>query len=64
MSDQRTHIAMMEIQSLLHSIKDEGTEIDTGSGMGSADLWITSGGVEFFISVRLSNRQISKDASP
>lgn len=61
-ADQPVTIAH-EIAQLLRSIKDEGTEIDTGSGMGGADLWITSGGVEWFITVRKSDYQIAKEAA-
>ncbi len=62
MSDAST--VAHEIAALLRSIKDEGTEIDTGAGMGSADLWITIAGVEWFITVRKSNNQRAKEATP
>ena len=40
-----------EIRDLLESIKDEGTEIDGGAGLGSADLWIKIGGKEFYLTI-------------
>lgn len=50
-----------EIHSLLQSIKDEGSKIDTGFGMDSADLWVTVGGVEFYIQIKRSNFQKCQD---
>jgi hypothetical protein len=40
-----------ELIQMLQSIKDEGSEIDTGGGGGSEDMWVTVGGVEFVIQV-------------
>lgn len=46
-----------EVRRFLGSVADQGTAIDSGSGDGIADLWVTVQGVEYFISVRRSNRQ-------
>ena len=64
MSDSQTKDAVTmahELVALLEPIKDHGTEIDTGGGMGEADLWVKIGGVEWFITVRKSNNQIAKE---
>lgn len=50
-----------EIRAFLGSVKDEGTEIDSASGDGCADLWVTVQGVEYFISVRKSNKQLVRE---
>lgn len=52
-----------KISDLLKSVKDKGTEIDTGTGMGGADLWITIGGVEWYITVQKSTNQLRKESS-
>ena len=46
------------------SVKDEGTAIDSGSGDGCADLWVTVQGVEYFISIRKSNNQLAREGKP
>jgi hypothetical protein len=56
-------IFALEIKRLLESIKDEGSEIDSGMGDGCGDLWVKCGGVEYFISFRKSNNQMAKEAS-
>ena len=38
-----------ELRGLLESIKDEGTSIDSGGGMGGVDLWVKVGGKEFYL---------------
>lgn len=43
-----------EILDFLNTIKDEGTEIDSGGGFGGSDLWVTIGGEEFIIQVKKS----------
>ena len=53
-----------ELRQMLFSVADEGTGIDSGGGDGSADLWVTIQGVEYFITARRSNGQIAKDALP
>lgn len=40
------------IRDMLRSQVDEGSSMDTGGGFGSADLWVSFGGVEFFVSVK------------
>jgi hypothetical protein len=41
----------LEIREFLQSIKDEGTAIDSGGGLGSADLWVKIQGDEYYISI-------------
>ena len=50
-----------ELVSLLNNLRDEGTGIDTGSGYGVGDIWVTVGGTEFFIQVQRSRYQAFKD---
>jgi hypothetical protein len=50
-----------EIRGFLASVKDQGTEIDSGMDATSGDLWVTIQGVEFFITIRRSNKQLKKD---
>jgi hypothetical protein len=52
-----------EIRGFLGSIKDEGTEIDSGTNGTSGDLWVTIQGVEWFINIRKSNNQLKKEAA-
>lgn len=59
--DQRPAGLASEIRSFLDSLKDEGTAIDSGGGDGSADLWVTVQGVEYFINVRKSNNQLVRE---
>ncbi len=51
-----------EISRLLDGVKDEGTAVDTGTGDGSANLWITVDGIEFYLTIRRSNNQLKRDA--
>lgn len=53
-----------EIRGFLASIKDQGTAIDSGGGDGTGDLWVTIDGVEYFISVRKSNKQLHREGRP
>lgn len=59
--DQKPFGLASEIRAFLAAAKDEGTEIDSGSGDGCADLWVTVQGVEYFISVRKSNKQLVRE---
>lgn len=61
--DRRPISLAGEIRSFLQSVKDHGTEIDSGSGNGNADLWVTVQGVEYYINVRPSNAQTARDAA-
>jgi hypothetical protein len=60
--DNRPRLLMQDLRAYLHAIKDHGTHVDSGGGDGTGDLWVTVGGVEYFVTVRLSNNQIAKDA--
>ena len=53
----------LELSTLLNPVADEGTFIDSGAGAGSADLWVTVGGVEYFLTIRRSNNQLRRDAA-
>ena len=52
-----------KLRDLLKPVTDEGTSIDSGAGAGSADLWVTVGGVEYFLTIRRSNNQLRRDAA-
>jgi hypothetical protein len=52
--DTKPFTLATEIREFLSDICDEGTSIDSGSGDGCADLWVTMGGVEFYISIKPS----------
>lgn len=60
--EMRPRALMSELRRFLASVKDEGTSIDSGGGDGTGDLWVTVGGVEYFISARLSNKELAKKA--
>ena len=54
MMDDKTKQAFSlagEIRTFLHSVKDEGTNIDSAGGLGGADLWVKVQGVEYLIQV-------------
>lgn len=40
------------IREMMRSQVDEGTSMDGGGGLGSADLWMTIGGHEFIVTVQ------------
>jgi len=40
------------IKEMLKSQADHGAPIDTGGGFGCADLWMSFGGREYFITVK------------
>ena len=50
-----------EIKGFLQSVKDEGTEIDSGTNGITGDLWVTVQGVEYFISIAKSAAQMAKE---
>lgn len=52
-----------KIRTQLETIKDEGTKIDSGSGMGSSDIWVTIDGVEWYIEIKKSLKQLTKEKS-
>lgn len=37
-------------------IKDDGSNIDTGGGFESRDIWVTVGGVEYIVNIKRSNK--------
>jgi hypothetical protein len=46
-----------EIAGVLRgTIADAGKGMDSGSGMGSADLWVWIGGVEYALTIQPSGR--------
>jgi hypothetical protein len=55
------HIAHA-LGALLAQMKDKGTSIDSGGSQDSADLWVTVGGVEYYINIRKSNAQLEEEA--
>lgn len=40
------------IREMLKSQVDHGSSMDTGGGLGSADLWVSFGGVEYYVCVK------------
>ena len=48
--------------NFLESMKDAGTNIDSGTDGASADLWVKIGGKEWFITIRKSKSQIVKES--
>jgi len=50
-----------ELREMLKNMVDTGTSIDSGCGNGHGDLWFTIGGIEFYLSVSRSERQIIED---
>lgn len=62
--DREPFSLMTELRDLLSTVKDVGTSIDSGSGDGYADLWVTVGGVEYYITARRSNNQLTKEGKP
>ena len=42
------------IRDMLKSQVDQGSSMDTGGGFGEADLWVSFGGTEYFVSVKIS----------
>lgn len=59
--DRRPFALASEIREFLATVKDAGTEIDSGGMDGTGDLWVTVQGVEYFVSVRRSNKQLVAD---
>lgn len=56
-------VARDKIRTALEAITDTGSVIDSGAGMGSADLWPKIDGVEYYVEIRRSNAQQAKDAA-
>ena len=59
--DKRQILLAEEIGAFLESVKDEGTNIDSGTDGDSGDLWLTVQGVEYWINIRKSNNQLVKE---
>jgi hypothetical protein len=58
--DTRPLRFVARLKDLLAGIADG--EIDTGGGDGSADLWVSVDGIEFYINVRPSKTQTKQAA--
>lgn len=50
-----------EIRMFLDNVKDQGTEIDSGTDGTCGDLWVTIQGIEYLITVKKSNNQLAKE---
>lgn len=50
-----------EIRGFLDGVKDQGTEIDSGTDGVNGDLWVTIQGIEYLVSVKKSNKQLVKE---
>lgn len=59
--DRRPIALAHEIMGFLDSVKDTGTNIDSDTDGTSADLWVTVQGVEYFITIKKSKLQLSKE---
>lgn len=51
-----------EISRFLESVKDQGTAIDSGTNGVTGDLWVTVQGVEYFITIQKSKKQLASEA--
>lgn len=51
-----------ELRKYLETMKDEGTEIDSGGLDGEGDLWVKIGGIEYYINIKKSGNQKAKEA--
>lgn len=56
--DNRPASLASEIREFLKTVRDQGTPIDSGGGDGCADLWVTVQGVEYYITVQKSRKQV------
>lgn len=52
--DRKPFSLATEVREFLQTVKDEGTNIDSGCGDGFADLWVTMGGIEYYIAIKPS----------
>lgn len=52
------------IKEQMRSQVDFESAMDTGGGMGSADLWLSIDGVEYFISVRPATPTPARQKAP
>lgn len=59
--DKKPILLAYEIRGFLDCIKDQGTEIDSGTDGISGDLWVTVQGIEYYINIRKSNNQLIKE---
>lgn len=62
--DKKPILLAHEIRNFLQSIKDNGTEIDSGTDGVCGDLWVTIEGIEYYLSIRKSNNQLKKEGKP
>lgn len=51
------------IKGHLESVKDEGSHIDTGGGMGERDMWVKVEGREFLVTVKECMRKCLADGA-
>lgn len=54
---QDAYSLIQEIRGLIQPLTDTGTSMDTGAGCGSADMYFTVGGVEYFMEINLPIRK-------
>lgn len=59
--DQRPMDVADRIRAFLKTIADPDTNIDSGMSQSGADLWVKVNGVEYFISLSMSNAQKAKE---
>lgn len=51
----------LEIRGFLQNVKDEGSQIDSGTDGICGDLWVTVQGIEYLVTVKKSNAQLAKE---
>lgn len=51
-----------KVRDALSLIQDEGKEIDIGLGIDGLDIWITIDGIEYFINMKESLKQIKSES--
>lgn len=61
--DRRPFSLATEIRAFLKSIADANTSIDSGGGDGTGDLWVTVQGVEYYVTVAKSKKQMIRESA-
>lgn len=59
--DKGPMVLASEVKRFLMSVADHGTGVDSGGGDGLADLWVTVDGIEYYLTIRKSNGQLTRE---
>jgi hypothetical protein len=59
--ERRPYTLATELREVLQPLADQGRTIDTGAGDNRGDLWVTIDGVEYYITVQISKRQLQAE---